>query len=66
MAVAGITPTVGLFTVETVVESGEETDLEHGSGLGRWVIDWVITNSTGSIEYDTDSTGTTVTVRLPI
>jgi signal transduction histidine kinase len=52
----------------SVRDRGEETALEHGTGLGLWVVDWVITNSTASIEFDTTTGsdgGTEVTVQLP-
>jgi signal transduction histidine kinase/PAS domain-containing protein len=52
----------------SVRNRGEETALEHGTGLGLWVVDWVITNSAASIEFDTTTGGeggTEVTVRLP-
>jgi len=49
----------------TVLTNEAETDLEHGSGLGLWIVNWVIDDSTASIEYDTDTDGTEVTVTLP-
>lgn len=48
-----------------VLEQGTETQLEHGSGLGLWVVQWVVDNAAASIQYDTGPTGTAVTVRLP-
>jgi len=52
----------------SVRDRGEETALQHGTGLGLWVVDWVITNSKAAIEFDTavdGGGGTEVTVRLP-
>ncbi|MCG1001902.1 MULTISPECIES: MEDS domain-containing protein [Halobacterium] len=38
------------------LEKGEETPLEHSSGLGLWLIKWVVENAHGSIEFpDPDS-----------
>ncbi|WP_246084324.1 histidine kinase N-terminal 7TM domain-containing protein [Salinadaptatus halalkaliphilus] len=47
-----------------VLEQGEETSLEHGSGLGLWLVVWCVRTLGGDIEFDTTD-GTTVTVRLP-
>lgn len=52
-----------------VVSSGRETALEHGSGLGLWLINWIVTRYGGSFQIrargpDGDA-GTTATVQLP-
>ncbi|EMA09391.1 PAS fold [Haloarcula vallismortis] len=47
-----------------VLERGRETDLNHGSGIGLWLVRWTTTTLEGELEFDT-SDGTTVTVRLP-
>ena len=50
-----------------VVEAGSESPLEHGSGLGLWFVNWVVTRYGGSFQitpHDGDD-GTTATVRLP-
>lgn len=49
----------------SVLEQGEETDLEHGSGLGLWVVNWILTGSPASIQYDTAANGTEATVHIP-
>jgi PAS domain S-box-containing protein len=46
--------------IETIT-SGEETQLEHSSGLGLWLVYWVIETSGGDISFETDN-GTTVTL----
>lgn len=33
------------------LESGEETQLEHASGLGLWLIKWIVENAHGTIEF---------------
>ena len=48
-----------------VLESGAETPLIHGSGLGLWLAHWIVTGHGGSIETTTAETGTTMTIRLP-
>ena len=49
--------------VETIRE-GEETDLQHGSGFGLWVVKWGAELLGGDITFDTDGDGTAVTVRF--
>jgi signal transduction histidine kinase len=46
------------------LESGVETALNHGSGLGLWFVRWTVETSNGSIDIEVDD-GTTVTLRLP-
>ena len=48
-----------------VVARGEERPLEHGSGLGLWLVNWVVTRYGGSCQVETGDAGTTVTLRLP-
>jgi len=46
-----------------VVAEGEETDLEHGSGIGLFLATWVTEKSGGRLAFDVDE-GTTVTLSL--
>ncbi|MFC7212453.1 MEDS domain-containing protein [Natronoarchaeum sp. GCM10025321] len=39
------------------LEKGEETPPEHSSGLGLWLIKWVVENAHGSIEFPDSSAG---------
>jgi signal transduction histidine kinase len=48
-----------------VIEQGEETDLEHGSGIGLWLVEWGATALGGTVSYETGETGTTATVTIP-
>lgn len=49
-----------------VIEAGEETALEHGSGLGLWVANWVVTDSGGTLTFETTADGgSEVVVTLP-
>jgi PAS domain S-box-containing protein len=48
-----------------VVASGEETALEHGSGLGLWSVNWVVTRYGGSFRIRAEDGGTVATVGLP-
>ncbi|WP_436934060.1 PAS domain S-box protein [Halovenus marina] len=55
----------GLPEVErTALESGHETPLEHSSGLGLWLVNWIVSGLGGDVEATVDD-GTTVTVRFP-
>ena len=47
-----------------VLETGQETPLKHGSGLGLWLVNWIITSLGGEIAVTCDG-GTTVTIQLP-
>ena len=43
-----------------------ETALEHASGLGLWLVHWIVTESGGDIEIATrEPTGTVVRMWLP-
>jgi PAS domain S-box-containing protein len=48
-----------------VISQGKETDLEHGSGIGLWLVTWASTALDGSVSFETGEDGTTVTVTLP-
>lgn len=48
------------------LQAGKETALEHTSGLGLWVVDWIVEESNGELEFgDNDPRGTVVTLHLP-
>jgi len=49
-----------------VLESGSETPLEHGSGLGLWIVYWLISQSDGHLSFEANEPrGSVVTIRLP-
>jgi len=55
----------GLPTTEQqVLELGRETPLKHGSGLGLWMVNWIVTGLGGDVTATVDD-GTTVTITLP-
>lgn len=39
------------------LEKGEETPLEHSSGLGLWLIKWIVENAHGSIGFSDSNAG---------
>ena len=51
-------------TERTVLEAGRETPMEHGSGLGLWMVHWIVTNLGGTVTANVDD-GTTVSIILP-
>lgn len=46
-----------------VLNSGEETPLKHGSGLGLWIASWITNASQGTLTFENDD-GTTARVSL--
>jgi len=51
---------------ELLAGEREVTQLEHGSGLGLWLVAWVVRSYGGTVEFDErDPRGTVVTVTLP-
>lgn len=50
-----------------VHERTTETQLEHSTGVGLWLVQWAVSASDGEIDFETDfSKGTTVRLRLPL
>gem|GEM_PF-592316 len=51
-----------------VLESGRRTeDLYHGSGLGLWMVYWIVTRSGGSVTVQNRTErGTIIEIRLPL
>ncbi|MDY7080909.1 MAG: HAMP domain-containing sensor histidine kinase, partial [Halobacteria archaeon] len=47
-----------------VLREKEETPLQHASGLGLWLVNWITEKSGGELDFDIDESGTTVTVIL--
>ncbi|MFC7073097.1 hypothetical protein ACFQJ7_12460 [Halovenus rubra] len=39
--------------------------LEHGSGMGLWAINWVTDNAEASVDFETETDGTTIVIRIP-
>ncbi|ELZ88557.1 PAS domain-containing sensor histidine kinase [Haloferax sulfurifontis] len=50
-----------------VIKRGEETPLEHGTGMGLWLVHWVVKKAGGSMELEPSSLGgTAVMLKLPV
>jgi PAS domain S-box-containing protein len=52
-------------TEREVLETGKETPLAHGQGLGLWLAYWLITNLNGWLEVTEFQAGTTIKISLP-
>lgn len=49
------------------IEAGNETQLQHSSGIGLWVVRWVVTKMGGRLEFaERDPCGTIVSFSLPV
>lgn len=48
-----------------VFNEGPETALTHGSGLGLWLANWIVTSHDGTIEATETTDGTSITVTIP-
>lgn len=57
----------GIPSHETaVLERNEETDLEHGSGAGLWLVRWIVDYSDGKLSFDRQDGKTVVEFRVPL
>jgi signal transduction histidine kinase len=45
-----------------VLAAESETRLQHGSGLGLWIINWVVNRSDAALDVEADGSGTCVTL----
>lgn len=44
---------------------GRETPLQHSSGVGLWLVNWLVHRAGGTISFENTNDGCTVRVRLP-
>ena len=51
---------------ELLEDDREITQLRHASGLGLWLVNWVVTQSGGTLSFETDGVdGTRVIITVP-
>jgi PAS domain S-box-containing protein len=56
----------GLPEMETaVLETGEEDPLNHGKGLGLWMVRMIVTQAGGTVSVESTTDGTEVRLRVP-
>lgn len=48
-----------------ILDADRETSLEHGSGLGLWLVSWGVGTLGGKVSFSVNDTGTTVLLELP-
>ena len=48
-----------------VLRAAEETELQHSSGIGLWLVRAVVTRSNGDLSVESTTEGTTIRIRLP-
>lgn len=46
------------------LDSGTETPLQHGNGLGLWLVTWIVESLDGTLTFDRTDGGCVVTLRL--
>jgi len=49
----------------TALDRDQETDLQHGSGIGLWLVKWGTESFGGAVVFNTDETGTQVRISIP-
>jgi len=64
IAVADDGPGIPTTEAETI-GAGRETALQHGSGLGLWLVYWGMQSLGGAVDIATTGTGSTVTLSVP-
>jgi len=65
VVVADDGPGIPDHEVRALLEGGE-TPLQHGSGLGLWLVNWLVKRSGGELQFDeNEPRGSIVTMRLP-
>jgi signal transduction histidine kinase len=51
---------------QRVITDGEETDLRHSSGMGLWLVTWIVPEFGGTIQMENgEAGGTEITIWLP-
>lgn len=57
----------GIHPDEAAVVTGSQeiTPLQHSSGLGLWIVNWIVRRHDGSLSIPDTETGTTIEITLP-
>jgi PAS domain S-box-containing protein len=51
---------------DVIFDDADVTQLKHGSGLGLWVVRWIVESADGTVSYTRSDGWTTITLRLPL
>jgi PAS domain S-box-containing protein len=65
IVIADNCPEIPDYEFEPLLGAAELSALSHGTGLGLWLVYWVVDLSDGSLRFESDDGGNRVTVRLP-
>lgn len=66
VAVRDDAPPIPETEVDLVTGAREATQLEHASGLGLWMVTWIVGGAGGEIDFDPNGeSGNTITMRFP-
>ena len=52
--------------VRDVLTNGRETSLQHATGIGLWLVNWVVTASGGDVQFRCDDDGGEVVLKFPV
>lgn len=64
LAVTDNGPGIDRQEVEAILD-GRETPLQHSSGVGLWLVHWLVQRAGGTLSFENTGDGCTVRVRLP-
>lgn len=53
-------------TERRAIVDGRETSLDHGSGLGLWLVNWIVRTTGGELSFEDVADGTTVQLSFPV
>lgn len=57
----------GLPEIEqAALTADEQTPLTHGTGLGLWMVNWIVSRHDGTMEATVSDTGSEITITLPL
>ncbi|MBX0304307.1 ATP-binding protein [Haloarcula salinisoli] len=59
-------PGIPEYEQAVIFDGADVTQLKHGSGLGLWVVRWIVESADGTVSYDRSDGWTTITLRLPL
>lgn len=64
IAVADQGPGIPDIEAQTLTDPEDMDEVEHGGGLGLWIVYWVVQRSGGTIDVESGEDGTTITLSM--